>query len=288
MTDAAHNPDDYCYRHPDRLSFVLCEKCGRTICLECQTHVNCKVLCPDDASRSNVTMLPVNQRPKPKPRDSAIVRVINGIHPETPIVNYVYMGAIVLLWIADAIAGGGRIETHLWFLGVLSQPWTLLSHAISEYPGGTGFLNLLFLAFTLWFLGRRVEQQFGRPKFLMVLAASTLGASALALLLGGIIINSGDTVFGLIGAAVVLIRRGGGNSVWLYASIAVSFISILLSPSGVVLWQGAVGGLVAGGIVGWSLALDHTPKEVRQQRLIAIVTFVVLVALVAIKYAVKP
>jgi hypothetical protein len=51
MTDAARNPDDYCYRHPDRLSFVLCEQCGRTICLECQTHVGGKVLCPDDARR---------------------------------------------------------------------------------------------------------------------------------------------------------------------------------------------------------------------------------------------
>lgn len=283
MTVPSRNPDDYCYRHPDRPSFVLCEKCGRTICLECQNHVGGKVLCPDDAQRSNVTMMPVNRRPRVKAQPSRAAGVLSRITPETPILTYVYGAILVLIWIADAISGG-RIEAQLYFLGALNRPWTLVTHAFSEYPGALGFLNLLFNAFVLWFLGRRVEQQFGRPKFLLVLAASTLGASALALLFNGFIIDASDTIFGLVGAAVVLIRRGGGNPVWLYASIALSFLSILLSPSGVVLWQGAVGGLVAGGAVGWSFVLDSTPRQIRQQRLIAAAVIVLLIVLIVLKY----
>jgi membrane associated rhomboid family serine protease len=285
MTDAARNPDDYCYRHPDRLSFALCEQCGRTICLECQTHVGGKVLCPDDARRSNVTMIGVNRRPpRAKQPPSRTNALLERITPETPIINYVYAGILVVIWIADAIAGAGNIEAKLWFVDNLRQPWTIITHAFSEYPGGQGFLSILFNAFTLWFLGRRVEMSFGRLKFLMVLGASTLGASAIAMLLNGLIIDAGDAIFGLVGAGVVLIRRGGSNMMWIYISIAVSFLSILLSPSGAVLWQGAVGGLLAGSAVGLSFALDSNPREVTQQRLIAAAVFLILLVLIVAKY----
>ena len=33
--------------HPDRPSFVLCQRCGRTICGECQTPAPVGVICPD-------------------------------------------------------------------------------------------------------------------------------------------------------------------------------------------------------------------------------------------------
>jgi membrane associated rhomboid family serine protease len=287
MTDAARNPDDYCYRHPDRLSFVLCDQCGRTICLECQTHLAGRVLCPDDAHKSNVTQMSVNARPRVKARPSRAAAVLSRVTPDTTIITYAYWGVLFLIWLVDAFVGGGKIESQLWYLGVLSHPWTIISHAVSEYPGGSGLLSLLFNAFTLWFLGRSVEQTFGRPKFLLVLGASALGASAFALLFSGLIIDAADTIFGLVGAAIVLIRRGGSNSVWLYASMGISFLSILLSPAGPVLWQGAVGGLIAGGIVGWSFSLDSTPRQVREQRLIAVGVFAILIALVVLKYALK-
>src|ERR1700710_3007488 len=104
MTDAARNPDDYCYRHPDRLSFVLCERCGRTICLECQNHVNGKVLCPDDAKtvRSNVTPIRSARRLRRQP--------IIVVPWETPIVSYVLMGLLTLIFLADLVVGGGTVE----------------------------------------------------------------------------------------------------------------------------------------------------------------------------------
>ena len=35
--DFRRNSDNFCYRHPDRQSFVLCQRCLRTVCPECQT-----------------------------------------------------------------------------------------------------------------------------------------------------------------------------------------------------------------------------------------------------------
>ena len=41
------NRENYCYRHPDRQSFVLCQRCLRTICGECQIPAAVGVICPE-------------------------------------------------------------------------------------------------------------------------------------------------------------------------------------------------------------------------------------------------
>ena len=38
---------DVCYRHPNRESWTLCTRCGRTICPECQILTPAGVQCPD-------------------------------------------------------------------------------------------------------------------------------------------------------------------------------------------------------------------------------------------------
>ena len=44
---ADYGPEDVCYRHPDTPSFTLCQRCGRTICSQCQTVSSVGVLCPE-------------------------------------------------------------------------------------------------------------------------------------------------------------------------------------------------------------------------------------------------
>src|ERR1700744_100598 len=106
MTDATHNPDDYCYRHPDRLSFVLCERCGRTICLECQNHVGGQVLCPDDARRSNVTMMPANARPPRPTRVRRERQLPSWITPQFPIVSLAIAVILLLVFLVDTFSRG--------------------------------------------------------------------------------------------------------------------------------------------------------------------------------------
>ena len=45
--DLSRNRENFCYRHPDRQSFVLCQRCLRTICPECQTPAAVGVICPE-------------------------------------------------------------------------------------------------------------------------------------------------------------------------------------------------------------------------------------------------
>jgi membrane associated rhomboid family serine protease len=287
MTDAAHNSDDYCYRHPDRLSFVLCEKCGRTICLECQNHVGGQVLCPDDARKSNVIMMPVNQRPPRPPRvrreqPQWLLRVTERV----PLVTFVLMAATTLIWLVDLVAGGGVIESHLWVIQDQSGPWTIFTSMISEPAGGDGFLSVVFNLFSLFVIGRILEPEFGRRRFIAVYVLSGLGASVFALVLGGVVQSAGSAIFGMIAIYAVLMRKRGANMIWLYAVIALNIISIALSSSRAFIWQGAVGGLLVGIGVGFTLLLDDSPAQQRQQRLILTVIGVVLVVAAVIRYVV--
>jgi membrane associated rhomboid family serine protease len=290
MTDASYNPDDYCYRHPDRLSFVLCEKCGRTICLECQHHVNGQVLCPDDARRSNVTMMPVNQRPPKPKRVRHQSQLMTRLTERVPIVTFVLMAVIALVWLVDILVGAGLIEVHLWLLpsslnvlgtatgnGALFGPWTIFTSMISAPAGGDGFLSVVFNLFSLFIIGRILEPQFGRWKYLAVYVLCGLGASVFALLFVGIVQSAGSALFGMIAVYAVLMRRRGANMIWLYAIIALNIISIALSSSRALIWQGAVGGLVVGVAVGFTLLIEGSPQKERQQRFILIAIGVVLV-----------
>jgi membrane associated rhomboid family serine protease len=296
MTDAARNPDDYCYRHPDRPSFVLCEKCGRTICLECQNHVNGMVLCPDDARRSNVTMLPVNARPPKPKRVRQQPRWIGWLTERVPVVTLILMALIALIWLVDLVWGPGALELHLWMIpgslgapgtnagnGPVYGPWTLITSMISNPAGGDGFLSVVFSLFSLFVIGRILEPELGRLRFLTAYLLSGLGASVFALLFGGVVESAGSAIFGLIAVFAVLMRRRGANMVWLYAVIALNIISIALSSARAIEWQGALGGLLVGVGVGFTLLRDDAPQKARQQRLILIGIAVVLLAAAVIR-----
>jgi membrane associated rhomboid family serine protease len=296
MTDAAHNPDDYCYRHPDRLSFVLCEKCGRTICLECQTHVDGKVLCPDDARRSNVTMLPVNQRPPRPKRVRTQPAWLRWLTDRVPPVTLSLMAIIALLWLADIIVGAGSIEYHLWLIpakldvlattpgnGALTGPWTIVTSMVSAPSGGDGFLSVVFSLFSIFVLGRILEHEFGRLRFLAIYVLSGLGASVFALLFLGIVQSASGAIFGMLAAFVILMRKRGANLIFLYAVLALNIIAIALSSSRAIIWQAVVGGLVVGVVVGFTLLRDETTAQQRQQRAILVGLGVVLVAAAIIR-----
>ena len=62
-TDAfQRNRDNFCYRHPDRQSFVLCQRCLRTICPECQTQAPVGVICPECLRDQQKAQTPAQQK----------------------------------------------------------------------------------------------------------------------------------------------------------------------------------------------------------------------------------
>jgi membrane associated rhomboid family serine protease len=269
MTSATHNPDDYCYRHPDRPSFVLCERCGRTICLECQNHVGGKVLCPDDARRSNVTMLPVNAKPK-RPtrvrRQSLLARV-----PESwPLVTTVILAVLVVVFIADTITRGALGSVMVVIAtSPLTMPWTLVTAMF--YPNG--ILILLLSGVNLFLLGRILEPHFGRSRFLLLYLISGFSGAVFAFLLDGYSASPYGALSGLLAALVITARRMGANLVYIYISCAISAVLAIYFGS----WQTFLGGALAGGVIGWIYHLEEDDHRSRRAVLLVIAVGAVLV-----------
>jgi membrane associated rhomboid family serine protease len=269
MTDA-YNPDDYCYRHPDRLSFVLCERCGRTICLECQNHVDGKVLCPDDARRSNVTMMPVNQRPPKPKRVRGRSRLMSRMSESTPIVTYVLIAILVVVFIVDTIVRGALGSVMIVVpSGPLTQPWTLLTAMF--YPGN--IVTLLFSGASLFLFGRFLEPHFGHRKFLVLYLVSGFGANVFAFLLDGVSASAYGAVIGIAATMVIVARRMGANPLFLYISVALSAVLAILLGG----WQPFLGGFIAGAAVGFIYLMEDNDNRQRRGTILLIVVGVALV-----------
>ena len=63
-----------CYRHPDRTSWTLCQRCGRTICPECQILTPGGVRCPDCVRETggSVRWEPAARRPAAKAKKTGM------------------------------------------------------------------------------------------------------------------------------------------------------------------------------------------------------------------------
>jgi membrane associated rhomboid family serine protease len=259
MTDAAHNPDDYCYRHPDRLSFVLCERCARTICLECQTHVNGHVLCPDDAAkvRSNVT--PIAGKRRRRRLRIQLPAVLQG----QPVVTYSIVALVLLVFLVDIVARQ-IIMPHLWVLppgasplDVVHQPWSLVTSMFTS----SNILSLVLGGYSMFVLGRWIEPQVGSRNFATVYVAGGLGASIFSFILDGAVTSWFGASMGVAITAVVLARGLRVNPVLLYVSCGISILlSFFLGG-----WQATIGGSLAG--LGTGLYFHFADNSRRQSQI---------------------
>ena len=270
MTNAARNPDDYCYRHPDRPSFVLCEKCGRTICLECQHHQDGHVYCPDHAV-ARVSQMSVARKARTR-RIRQRPAILDRLPDNAPLVTYGILAFLVLLFIVDTILRYA-LAPHLIVLGtnVVTQPWTLVTSMF--YPGS--ILTLLFSGVNLFFLGRILEPHYGRAKFFLLYVVSGFGAAVFAFLLDGTSASAYGAIVGLIGALVLVARRMGANPLFLYITCAISAVLAIVFGG----WQAFLGGFLAGAAVAAIYLIEDDARRVARARLLLILLGVVLIAI---------
>lgn len=115
-----------------------------------------------------------------------------------------------------------------------------------------GFLHLSLLHIganmvSLAFVGPYLEAQLGRWRFLTVYLLSLLGGSAAVYAFGYQLTataGASGAIFGLLGVALVLVRRIGLDLQWLLATLILNF-AITYSVPGISKWDHA-GGFVAG------------------------------------------
>ena len=248
MSETSANPDNFCYRHPDRQSFVLCQRCGRTICAECQTPAAVGVHCPECMRES--------RQSAPRTKPALVTSVRRLAQPGAPIVTYAIMALCVIVFAAEVLTGqlvgsGSPIVSALLYYPPYTsiESWRMLT---SLFVHGS-ILHILFNMYSLFILGPELERLVGRWRFLALFLLSGLGGSVAVLLSspGSPVIGASGAIFGLFGAYFIIARHLGGNSRQLIIVIVINLVIGFIVPN--IAWQAHVGGLLIGALVAFVL-----------------------------------
>ncbi|MFC9098419.1 rhomboid family intramembrane serine protease [Streptomyces sp. NPDC057072] len=266
-----------CYRHPKVESHVRCTRCDRYICPDCMREAavghQC-VECVREGARS------IRQART----------VFGGRVTTAPVLTYVlialnvlvYLGELVRPAIVDRFAMLGAVLRgpdgghYLWQYpyppemhaeGVVGGQWErLLTGAFLHLPptqGTFGILHIVMNMVSLWNIGRVVEAQLGRVRYLALYLLSALGGSVLVLLLapGSPTVGASGAIFGLGAAYYVMARRLGADMSTVNRFMAGLLLWLLIS-AGLTSWQGHLGGLLAGAVV--TLVYAYVPRAPRR------------------------
>ena len=264
--------ENFCYRHPDRPSFVLCQRCGRTVCPECQTLAPVGVICPECIRESNA-------KAKAAQRPSARTRLRRLGQDQRPLVTYAIIGVSAVLWLIQQVTGDW-LTGILVYHGIYShvsggafEPWRMLTSAFAH----STVFHLAFNMLTLWIFGRTLEQVYGHLRFAALYVVSALGGSlAIALVAPNTtVLGASGAVFGLFGAYFVVMRQARMNTMSLIVLIGINVVMGFVIPG--IAWQAHLGGLVTGALCSWLFLWESKSEKPSRQGLWLVAALGVLI-----------
>ncbi|MFS0866027.1 rhomboid family intramembrane serine protease [Microbacterium sp. 179-B 1A2 NHS] len=282
-TDPRSNPDNFCYRHPQRQSFVLCQRCLRTICHECQTPMPVGVICPECLAEQQKGARAADVKRMPG-------RIARKMRSDRPIMTYAIMIVTIASYliglipgIGDTVRGALAFNSAALLPGPFFEPWRMLTVAVvhaSPLPFHVG-LNML----ALWALGRSLEPALGRGRFLALYLLSAAGGSALVALIDPFswVVGASGAVWGLLGAMFIIGRNLGVNVMPIVILLGINLVFSFLGSG--ISWQSHIGGGLVGLLVGWIFSRTRGPRQQGRQ---ALLLGAVAVGVLAVSFAVPP
>ncbi|MFC4224375.1 rhomboid family intramembrane serine protease [Lysinibacter cavernae] len=277
---------DTCYRHPSRQSFVLCQRCGRTICTDCQTQAPVGVICPECLKQGQPKQRPVSQR---------VGRVLAS---DKPVITYGIIAICAVVYLFQWLTGG-LVTQALWYAPLYSlpgdtfpagvaqfgfEPWRMIT---SMFAHSTGFLlHIVFNMYTLWIFGRMLESFLGKLRFAALYLVAGFAGSVMVLLSGYMnidylrtpVVGASGAIFGLMGAFLIVQRKLGSNVTQLLVLLAINF-GISFMPGTNIAWQAHVGGFIGGVVIGLIYLNTRKPSQKWLQLGLMIAWSAVLIAL---------
>ena len=270
-----------CYRHPDKETWIRCQRCEKPICPDCMRDASVGFQCPDCV--------------KEGARSTRQGKAVYGGKRLTgnPMATTFALIAANLVGFFAIRSGGGRVLDALALLPQSSTRgfqevegvsggayWQVLTSAFSHYD----VLHLGFNMLALYFLGPMLEQVLGRLRFLAVYFVSAFTASAAVMLVSNPnsqTLGASGAIFGLMGALVVVAFKVKADLrqilFWLGLNLVFTFYN-----TGSISWQGHLGGLLGGALT--AAIIVYAPRkrrEVIQWTGIALVLVVALVVIAA-------
>lgn len=231
-----------CPRHPDRVSYVSCQRCGRPTCPECQRSAAVGVQCVDCVRESN--------KAAPSRRT-----IFGGVaRAGRPVITITMMAICVAMFALDWAVPNGFIFQSFAYAPFFteSEPWRMVT---SAFLHSTNFMHIAFNMYALWILGNALEPAFGRARFLATYLISALAGSVGVLLLSPIdtaVVGASGAVFGLFGALFVVQRKRGGDVRQILVLLAINAALGFIIPG--IAWQAHLGGLIAGALCAAAVA----------------------------------
>jgi membrane associated rhomboid family serine protease len=275
-----------CPRHPDRPSFIRCQRCGRPACPECQRPAAVGIHCADCAAGRGPGQatgpwgMPAGT-PGAGPQAAGAPHTRFGASGPTPAraglsrhgtmdqpwVTWTMIGICAVVYVLQWITSGQRtgVTEQFWYAGMFTsafamEPWRMLTSAFLHSLGNP--LHILLNLFTLWMMGRILEPVLGWARFLALYLVSAFGGSVAVLWLSAPnvpVVGASGAVYGLFAALFIVMRRTGGNVSSIVALIAVNLVVSFMGSN--ISWQGHVGGLVAGAACAAVFAYVPAPRN---------------------------
>ena len=271
-----------CYRHPDRETYVSCQRCGRPICPDCMNDAAVGFQCPSCVAEGRK-----QTRQGRTAYGGTVVR-------KPGMVTNILIGINVAVWVAITSTGGSRS----WLVDILALSNRGICYANPErtqyrpgihagaacsavngdwYPGFSdgAVWQALTSAFThvqvwhiamnmfaLFFMGPALEAMLGRWRYLALYLLSALGGSVLVLVTGRGAVGASGAIFGLLAAHLVVAIKMRGNVSGVVQLLVINgFISI--AGASYISWEGHLGGFLGG--LAAAFVLVYAPRERRTQ-----------------------
>lgn len=271
-----------CPRHPDRPSYVRCQRCGRPACPDCQRAAAVGFQCIDCVNETK--------------RSTPEVRTVYGgvAAAGKPLVTFGIIAVCAVVYALQWLIPGQAVYEQFAYNNVFAtpqygafEPWRMLTAAFLHSPDS--LLHILLNMYTLWIFGQVLEPLLGRVRFLALYLLSAVGGSVGYLLLNPVlvpgqglvgVVGASGAIFGLFGAMLLVQRQRGGDTRQLWVLIAINGVIGFLIPQ--IAWQAHLGGLITGALCAAVLAYTH--RGPRQGFLQAAGLVAVLALLIAVSW----
>lgn len=277
-----------CYRHPDRVTYVTCQRCGRPICPECQRPAAVGVQCPDCVKAASKAI--------PARRS-----ILGNKIPNKTYVTFAIIAICAVSFLLQFVTQPGQALNETlgsWtqrfaFMPALGaiQPWRFLTAAFLHSTAFVGHILFNMLAF--YQCGQLLERTLGHARFAALCVLTAIGGSVGFLLLAGNpggtdgnwfvpVVGASGMVFGLFGALIPILKRAGANINSILGLIAINAVLGFVVPT--IAWQAHLGGFVVG--LGMAYAYAHLPRKFAKLTVWALPlgVLVLLVAMAVVKY----
>lgn len=240
-----------CYRHPERMTGITCQRCGRPICGECMTEASVGFQCPRCVGFGRASVR------QPKKRFAATIRV--GGSPGTKVV----MGMLAAVWLLDLVSRGlvsGLLAMSNGYV-LTGQFWRLVTTSVVSGP----LLGVLMNLLVLWLAGRALESELGTPRFVLLYLASGFGGATLFFLVAPLSawsVGAASAIVGLLAANMIGKAKAGEDvrpDIGLLVLLVLYAVLVGFAGFG---WVTLIGGIVVGGLSGAILA--YAPRQNRR------------------------